>query len=625
MNNEKTISHRIMCAGRSGKGLSFFGYAESLSPETSIGKKPAPPIPLHHIFSLMRALECDVVVEEELDPATVSGCAKEVDILQEKLRPELNPLSRRVFRITFFKVSKNDIKCVDLFQTDHDRARDTAEEDKRTFLSIKESLECLGFLYLYADSCKGINLSAYVPRAVVRPLPSDDYRGLFIHSKAEFLAHVFEGITFPVEGSFFAQQEGSTWCCAHAAVLTLMMNITGATGDLKRSFCVQQWNSLLGIDHEYRNAGGLSPDEIRRIFANEGVQSFCADYDTISAMYTFKGSAAHADRVIATAYYAVEAGLPAIIGFAGEHVDHAMAVVGHTFDPSMWSPTATRAYFDFHDKPYIPSHAWVDNLVVQDDNLGPYCTLPRSVLQACNPRVIIPKFPNSKWGTPEVVEWAAADLLALHTYEQGRFFQTILRSVACPSREKNKWFFRLMRNVSTQTHVLRTIPITHQEYFDFLTGKNDLDEQLLGKGSDNLTDTLKRRQEDPITLTWRQQDPSTLEWRQRITILKRRQEDPFSWLVEISIPELFQWNNRRLGEVIFQESTLVNAESQEEVDFLDVWLVRVPGILSVPNLAILDNGEITYRFNHYQIPGKNHYPIVTRTVSDFARSWLGPS
>ncbi len=619
MNNEKTISYRIMCAGRSGKGLSFFDYAESLSPETSIGKKPAPPRPLHHIFSLMRALECDVVVEEELDPSTVSGCDKEVEILQEKVNPELKPLSRNVFRITFFKVSQKDIEWVHLLQTDHDKARDTAEEDKRSFLSNQERLECLGFLYLYVDSCKGINLSAYVPRAVVSPVPSHDYRGPFVHSKAEFQAHVFETLTFPVEGSFFAQQEGSTWCCAHAAVMVSMMNITGATEGTNRSFCLEDWNALLGIDHVYRNADGLFPEEIRRVFQEEGIESFCGDYETISSMNTFKGSAAHADRVIATAYYAIEAGLPAIIAFSGDAGGHAMAAVGHTFDPSMWSPTATRAYFHFQDKPYIPSHAWVDNLVVHDDNFGPYRTLSRSVLQSRSPSVIIPKFPESKVETPETVEREAADWLGQVPYEDGRFFQTILKSKSCPSRDKNKWFFRLMRNVSMRTHVLRTIPITHDEYFDFLNGKNDLEEQILGKELDALTNVLKNRQGDVFTL---KRDESGVS---KLSTLKGRKEAPFTWLVEISIPEIFQWNNRRVGEVVLQESTITEFTTAGPVklDFRDVLLVRVPGVLSVPELVILDNGDLTYSFEHYKIPGKGHYPIVIKTVRDFAKSWLG--
>jgi len=617
MNEERTIAYRIMSAGRSGRGLSFFQYAENLSPETSIGKRPSPPTPLHHIFSLMRALECDVLVEEELDPSSVSGCEQEVEILQEKVNSDIKPLCRRAFRLTFFRMDAAEVEGVP-FQTDPDKARDTNEEDRRAFHELKESLECLGFLYLYVDSSKDINLSAYVPQAVVKPLPSDERRGPFIHSRAEFLAKAL-GATFLVEGSFFAQQEGSTWCCAHAAVMTSIMNIHGAIGRTSGSFCVQSWNALLGIDHVYRNANGLSPDEIKRILDKEGIQSFCADYETVPPTYTYKGSKAHADGVIATAYYAIEAGLSAIIGFAGEDGGHAMAVVGHTFDPSMWSPTATRAYFHVQNKPYIPSHAWVDNLVIQDDNLGPYCTLPRTLLQERNPRVITPKFPGSKVDNPDSVEADAAHWLAGETYQEGRFFQTILQSESRPSRDENRWFFRLMKNVSMQSHVLRTVPIVLDEYFDFLEGKNDLEEHILGEEFDTLTGLLRSRQAETYALDTNEDGVTILRK------LERCEEAPFSWLVEISIPELYQWNNRRLGEVILKESTILKATpaGPVELPILCLLLVRVPGVLSVPNPVVTEDRYLTYAFDHHPIPGKNHYPIVAKTIDNFRRSWLG--
>lgn len=572
----KSVPSRILCTGRTGGDFSFFRYAELLSPLSDLQANNSAPTPLRQVFSLMRQHDCDLLVEEELDPTTVLGCQEEIQVLQEKIRPGLNPLTRKVIRVTFFRLIANNVDRLKCYTSDIDLATKNAAKHFKEFSATAGAFECLGYLLLYIDSFKGLGLSSYVPEAVIKPFPPDS-RGPYIHSGGKYEAHV-SGVRFEIDGSYFAQQEGATWCCAHAALMVVLKNVFTARGQ-SYGTTYEQINQLLNIDHQYRFAHtGLKVPEIVDVLAGEGIYSDVINCNTKFPGLPGCGTPHHADRVIATAYYAIEAGLPAIICF-GSDLGHAMGVVGHTFEPSLWSPRASSVYFGGQAKPYIPSHAWVDNFVVQDDNFGPYCVLPKSVLRTQNPAVIIPRYPRSVVLTPEIVEWAAADFLTIKKYNGKSYFQTILQSPSCPPRsdDSNYWFYKLMEAASRGLHVLRTIPISPDEYLEFL------------KGTEGAGDVL-----GPLTSD-------------HINAIAQHLGGTFTWLVEISIPELYQRNTRRLGEVFLQE----DAGSPGNVAGLSI---RIPGVLSL----IKDNG---CGFGHFEIPFKEHFPITQRDIGGGMVFW----
>lgn len=521
---------RFVITKRERGGFGFFKYAHELAGAN-------PPHPLKQIFSLMRSMCCDFLVEETLEPDEL--CKKEISEL-EKLSPSFKPLRRVVKKLSFFTSKSKDFAPGD-------------SEAEFVSLCKANDLVCLGFTYLYLDYSGDILLSAYVPKAVVKSFVESSTK--YVHSKSRFRNTVC-GESFLVRGSYFIQQEGSAWCCAHAALLVSLHNIFAAIGKA----CPIDFtdiNNALFIDNFFRKgSSGLYIFEIQRILESVGLAASvlapCGKHDCPS----------DADARIAAAYYCVESGLPAIIGFAGSLTGHVMAVVGHTFDPNLWSARATGAYFHSTDG-YLQSHGWVGELIVQDDNFGPYCTLPRAALWEKRPVVVLPKFPWSDKLTPMLVERVAAVILSQPPMNGKSYFHDVFSShVAQDLGNSNFWFHELIKHVSSKTYVLRTLPITPQNYIASVTTPTE---------------------DGTIIDAERDFDPN---------IILMRLGKKNCWMVEVSVPELYQRNERRLAEILIQQGN--NGDPELKV-------VRLPGVMSV---ASASSG-----FTHRPIQGKYHYPI----------------
>ncbi len=522
----------------------------------------------------MRHQGCTFLVEDEIDSSSLPGCDREVQILEQKIRPAFKPLSRTVRRVTFFKThseaespsNKKVEAYIKALATDRHKALERSQRDKAFLRANLNEFDPLGFVYVYSDSYKGAKLSSYVPQAVVRPLPWEE--SWFVHSRAEFSAYVADiEQPVPIRGSFFAQQEGATWCCAHAAIAVLLQ--TMHKGNVAIDY--EEMNQLVGIDHESRLAGdGLAVEEIARIIKEYNIETDA--YDTLVSTDHPRVARTGPDFVLATAYHSVESGFPAILCFRGDPFPHAMAVVGHTFDPCLWPINAKRAYFGAPASPYLSSREWVPDLIVMDDNFGPYSTLPKSMLREQLPAVVVPKPHQSKRQllAGADVERFAAELLCDYEFENGRYFQSLLNSNARPD-QSNYWFWTLLQRVIQKRYVLRTLAIKPSDYEIFLNKHHpeDCNQCVLGPECERLLEDL----------------------------IRGRIGDFPTWLVEISVPELYQWNNRRLGEIILQEDL-------DEPGTLRLSVIRVPGVLSVPN-----SDEKTVK--HYPVRGNYHYPIAT--------------
>lgn len=548
----RTKSFRIISTNPSRSGFGFFDYAQLLT-------SAAPPRPLIQIFSLMRINRCDFVVEEELASLTIDD--DEADLLKDLTRQNV---SRQVLRLTFFQTSE-PIN----FLTDRDLALERSGEDLETFQFLTSgitkdkdsSISCLGYIDLYNDFYDGGVPHSYVRSAVVHDFPENDTHR-FLHSKGHYRLEVL-GANFVVRGSHFAQQQTRLDCCAHVAVMTCVQNIYAARG-LSCPLTYQSINEYLSIDHISRHAyKGLTYEEIKSVFE-------LADIDAL----VLSSRECSPNEVITAAYYAVESGLPAVIGFDGVELSHAMAVVGHTFDGGLWPGAATGAYFYSGAYPYSPSHSWVQGLIVQDDNFGPHCTLPRQTLVNRNPVVVLPNFPWAVGGRTEAAEYFATSLLRAQFPEIGgsTLFETILSSDVRPdSRESNPWFYRLLDHVSHSTHVMRTLPCTSSRYLNFLS-----DNDVLAKD-----------------------DPTYDQIKQLIGT------DPF-WLVEISIPELYQRNNTRLGEILVHGNIADLAQAR-------VSLFRLPGLV-----VLFSENEMQC----IKINGDYHYDIAQRPDADFGELFV---
>jgi hypothetical protein len=422
--------------------------------------------------------------------------------------------------------------------------------------------------------------------------PSDlEPSRIYVHSPATFSKDIC-GRYFKVIGSYFAQQSSFT-SCAHAASMVVIRNIYQAGNRRKPSLTYLDMNEMLSIDQMSRNAScGLETDEIARILAEKG---------GLKVSVITSEDASPFD-VIASSYQACEAGLPAIITFIGEPHNHAMAVIGHTFQPGMWYGALTNTYFNNAQYPYHPSHTWVDGLVVQDDNFGPYSILPWKSLIDRKPTLIMPRF---SWASERPSEepqnrvhelltrqiiYVAEDVFGLGKNKKCRTLleDILIRFHFDKSDEEmskavdNFWFNELRINIRDRCHVLRTVPCTSDRYLRFLTLNTCL------------------------------QTYSNI----MLDIRKTLDQGPF-WLVEVSIPELYQWNGRRLGEVIIRDDP-------QDPSAFNVILVRLPGILTLflppPDPA----ASTLYLTEHHAIGGAYHYPIEKSSNSPLSELQVFP-
>ena len=318
------------------------------------------------------------------------------------------------------------------------------------------------------------------------------------------------------------------------------------------------------------------------------------------------------NHILGVAYQAVESGLPAILCFKGQKSWHAMTVVGHTFNPGLWS---TRAYDEYlkaheHSSLTLSSFEWVDGLIVMDGNFGPYKVLTRRFLQHHLLKVVMPCFPWAK----SLMKWGkdAAKITSHATLQSQSFVgapwimpaqrraEKILRQPLIPEAKLSEivsklanegvdtslaptyldyifhlyrypqaplyWFHELRRHLREGRCVLRTIPCTLDDYLDFLKR-----ERVFGGYGDDESVYLEAVREHIFHRCF--------------------------WLVEISVRELYEWNKHRLGEIIFCEG----GDGQE----LQAAFLRVPGFID-----FMDGDGDPYPI---AVDGHYHYPLSTMT------------
>jgi len=208
---------------------------------------------------------------------------------------------------------------------------------------------------------------SYIHGAIISCPPIDTY---FIKSKRLCDVSVDGGITLTVEGSFFNQQNQIFDGCVHTSIKNAIWNLLG------QKVHADQLEKLGKFNKDNSTISVTFP-EVREFLKQFNITLFAFDFEKKEGIddATFQQ----------LVYYAVESGFPVILGIRLlADAGHVVTVVGHTFNKDTWLPEAERDYFKIKSVKqieYIPSVAWVNNFIVQDDNYGPYYCLPIKSLQ----------------------------------------------------------------------------------------------------------------------------------------------------------------------------------------------------------------------------------------------------
>jgi hypothetical protein len=365
----------------------------------------------------------------------------------------------------------------------------------------------------------------------------------FVHCARDFGVNTSLG-KFRVSGVLYAQQNDSTFVCAHVALRSALAAIL-PQGDIT----YPEMNALLNIDHKTRmvgNGSGLGPEEIETVFNHYGI-----DYDKF--LHEPREKLYLLTDFQRDLYGIIESGFPALVGFELDEPKprrHVIPVFGHTFNEDAWLPDAQRTYFG-SKLSYYPSENWLSTFVVHDDNFGPYFCLPRHFLKADNLRAV-----------PNGLKWLAG-MLKRHICGKDNFRlmyglkskPTVFGAVDAEAagfdlfmKVSGKmpplgldWYDRFTVFTRCGWLVLRTILLRRDDYLGHVKAIKDragvpLEEQHIEKLRSTLPDTF--------------------------------------WMIEASAPELFAVSREKFGEVL-----LVTDKPKSSPLFSLVLSVRLPGVI----------------------------------------------
>lgn len=179
-----------------------------------------------------------------------------------------------------------------------------------------------------------------------------------------------------IKGFPFVQQDGQLGCCAHAALATIDHFLARDVG--RKPYFVSEILEAAAQIPDIRRAvptTGLTALQISQALKKMGYVPLIYQYGE-GILTSFPP-----ERVI---YHYMESQIPIMLGIPTESGGHALTIIGHSFEPDMWWALAQSEYYRRRPSggPYHCSTTWIQNFIVQDDNFGPYLTVPKEFIWA---------------------------------------------------------------------------------------------------------------------------------------------------------------------------------------------------------------------------------------------------
>lgn len=313
---------------------------------------------IHRLCSLMRKMDAITIIKERL----LTGDDSEVDLEYSSLHEQFNNkiTFSSVYRLTFVNVAINSSDAL-------------GEIPDNKFLGYA--------ILINANWEGGSRKKSYILSSVVRlPYieclkcdecvpPFNNYYHVF--KTFDCAVSLKKGFRFyKVTGTFFSQQNGFTSVCAHAALKTIVNNVSSSNSYITSDFINKKLNKLSTVE-------GLSIDEI---------QSLLKELKFNVVYYDFFDNPN--DDYASSIHHLIESAAPCLLIFTTERQFHVVTVLGHSINNDIWKPEAELAYGrdTLHKNIYRPATMWVDNFIIHDDNFGMYLSLPVESLK----RVTIP-------------------------------------------------------------------------------------------------------------------------------------------------------------------------------------------------------------------------------------------
>lgn len=329
---------------------------------------------------------------------------------------------------------------------------------------------------------------------------------------------------FTIQGILYCQQNELNKACAQVAVRSLLSRLLP-----EKDVSYRRINEIArSVSPAFSPENGLNVVQIRAILSEYDLRFTDIDYSQDNELRDVLPFQKYA-------YGGLEAGGGALVGFrfSGRELRHEarhiIPIFGHTFNKDTWAPNADYSYFRIGESVgYVPSESWTSSFLGHDDNFGPNFCVPRLYIEKNQVDYIVEIFrPGAMYGGVQ------AEAMALN------ILYSILPTL---THNANKWIRRLLEWTSKQQVVFRAQTLTPDEYVAHL---KNLDDWEGNKEESDLCDFL------------------ALEMPQLI------------WAVEVSTPHLFPANERKLGEIVFDATQILDTQDDNSINKVFIF-ARLP-------------------------------------------------
>lgn len=313
-------------------------------------------------------------------------------------------------------------------------------------------------------------------------------------------------VQFKIRGVPFFQKNNITSFCMQSALATIL-NILSPDNELILPNQVNQiYGAPLGSDVSFDKQKVLKVIKKKKLYSKEILFDQESTVNLFKLLFTRFGWLPSA-----SVYPWMESGFPGFIVFHTRVGNlHVVPIIGHTLSTDSWQPEADIRYnrrVRFH---FRSVSAWVDNLLIHDDNFGMYFC-----------------YPTSKLSERKNTEKYLTDHVIFITKEKVKLFPDKLEINLIS--DIRKWF-KMKKNVTEQDNPWlykiineRNAPLVSRT---LLVNKNDYLESL------RKVDSEKKKIPEYI-----------------IQVIKKQLPNSF-WLTKITLPDLYLANKTALISIV---------------------------------------------------------------------------
>jgi len=227
-------------------------------------------------------------------------------------------------------------------------------------------------------------------------------------------------LTHTIGGFPYLEKNHKETMCAQAALLGVVQYWKYKnSGCFAEIYTARDINRMAGVSEDRK--GGLNAAEIKEFFKQVGHDVIILDYSMLIFGETER---LHLSTDV---YSFIESSCPVVAAVKTYNGGHALTFIGHTFDKNSWSAMADPGYFGKMNAFFHENTSWIENLIIQDDNFGPYYFFPLHRLPKIINCAIIPvPSPNIKILPHEAANIAVRK--TLYSNEFGEFLKVELES-----------------------------------------------------------------------------------------------------------------------------------------------------------------------------------------------------